>query len=207
MSPTAPVPSPSQPDGGQSTTREVSINFDEDGGPVGIHCRFEVSFFSGDDEAKAAVPADTMSSQLLMDIPADWRDVQIAVEPLQLPEISTEDEDALRTMYASGDTRGITAMGERDFGQVPGAVSIVFENLTIDPAKPESNSIKVAIPITRTRITANSADALIQTIFPGGRLAQAGIYDARRVEGTNDFELLTAGPISTITQPTSGGGQ
>lgn len=101
-----------------------------------------------------------------------------------LPELTMADADQLRRHVTTGE--GVLASGQRE-APLGAAVTRI--------AVPASGDISatVRLPVTKTVVTAASPDALVAAVFPGGQLLQPGIYDCRRVAGTNDFELITPG--------------
>ena len=136
------------------------------------------------------------ASQLHIEVPAGWTSGNLAATASTLPELTMADADQLRRHVISGES--IMASGQREapLGMAIGTIVV--------PAGTADLSATVRVPVTKTVVTASSPDALVSAVFPGGQLLQPGIYDVRRVAGTNTFELITPGWPGAFAESTGG---
>jgi hypothetical protein len=183
-SPGAPTP-PAQ--------REVFVHFIEENGSNGVNGVYSFGYQVGDTWHDTSTPPGS-SSQLQVTLPTGFTGA-IAAEIKSLPELTFADADQLRSHATTG--AGILASGQRT-----AQPNQAFDE--ISTAAAGVSSLTVRIPVTKTVVTASSPDALVAAVFPGGRLLQPGIYDCRRISGTNNFELIIPGWPGMIETPSGG---
>jgi hypothetical protein len=194
--PTPGAPIPAAPTPAAPATRDLFVHFLEEGSTQGVHGNFTVSWSQDGTEHDTTTPTGS-ASQLHLTVPATWTDGGLAITANTLPELTLADADQLRRHATTGET--ILASGQRDapLGMVLGHIGV--------PATGDISGT-VRLPVTRTVVAAGSPDALVAAVFPGGNLVQPGVYDCRRVAGSNNFELITPGWPGAL-DATSGGVQ
>ena len=192
--PTPAAPTPAAPTPAAPTPRDLFVHFLEEGSGEGVHGSFTVSYSQDGAEHETTTPAGS-ASQLQLSVPASWTDGGLAVTANTLPELTLADADQVRRHATTGES--ILASGQRDapLGMVLGHIAV--------PATGDL-SATVRLPVTRTTVAAGSPDALVAAVFPGGHLVQPGIYDCRRIPGSNNFELITPGWPGAL-EPSTGG--
>ena len=167
-----------------------------------VRGRFEAVLSAEHEERTTTTPEDApAAAQLTVVVPAGWRRVSYFITAHSLPVLSADDAGQLHTFFDSGQPTGVQASGRRE-----APLGSLVGQLDIDPARPDSLSVTASLPVTRTRVTASSADALVNAVLPGGRLVQEGIHDVRRIAGTNDFELIGLDWPGTVRSNATGGG-
>ncbi len=181
---------------GPDTT--ISFIFSENGGPEGVHGRFEVVLTNGGDERVFRTDERTMASDLEVTVPRGWDRCEIVVQALTLPVIELDDAAQLRNM-AGGSTSGMISGGRR-----PGLGSLVFDELSLGPDDGDQIDVRVSLPITETRFIAADADALVNAVLPNGQLAQETVYDVRRGSGTNEYVMISVGDPDGIVDQRTG---
>jgi hypothetical protein len=164
-------------------TRALIVQFLEEGSSEPVHGRFTVSH--DEDGAARDSTTDGTPTPLRITVPTTWTGQGLAVTATSLPELTMADADRLRAHVVSG--AAVVASGQRE-----APLGMAIASMTATPGTSDLSAI-VRVPITKTVVTASSADALVMAVFPGGQLVQPGVYDCRRVAGTNDFELITPG--------------
>ena len=185
-----------------ATETRVNVNFFEDGGTAPVRGRFEATLSAANEERTTATPPDAPAAALLtVVVPAGWRHTSYFIQAHSLPTLTADDAEQLRSLFDGALPAGIHATGQRE-----APLGAMVGELDLDPARPDSLVVTASLPVTRTRVTASSAEALVNAVLPGGRLVQEGIHDVRRVAGTNDFELIGLGWPGTIRPDTTGGG-
>lgn len=190
--PTPPTPAtPGTP--APEATHDVFVHFVEEGGTNGVNGVFSFGYQTGDTWHDTATPPGS-ASQLHAVLPTGFTGA-IAAEIRSLPELTFADADQLRRHATTGE--GILASGQR-----AAEPNQAFDEIT--PAAAGVSSLTVRIPVTKSIVTASSPDGLVAAVFPGGRLVQPGIYDCRRISGTNDFELITPGWPGIFETPSGG---
>ena len=178
-----PTPTPPTPPAGEgATTRDLFVDFVEENGTQGVHGRYAVTYESGGGEHEVATDANTTASQLLVPVPADWPGGSISAVAAQLAELKMADADQLRAHAVSGQPILASGLREAELGMSFGEVAA--------PAGTGDIVATFRVPVTKTVVTASSPDALVAAVFPGGHLVQPGVYDCRRISGTNNFELI-----------------
>lgn len=176
-----------------SAARDVVVHFIEEGGTHGINGVFVVGYQAEGAWQDTVTPPGS-SSQLHTAFPGSW-DGWVSAEIRSLPELTLADADQLRRHAMTGEP--ILASGQRTAEPNQAMEEIVL---------PASNplSLTVGIPVTKTVVMAGSPDALVAAVFPGGQLVQPGIYDCRRISGTNTFELIIPGWPGRFGTPAGG---
>jgi hypothetical protein len=199
---------PPTPGGGQQpppapgTETRVVVNFCEDGSTRAVRGRFETTLSAANEERTTVTPQDAPPAALLtVVVPAAWRRTSYFIQAHSLPMLTAEDAGQLRSLFDGGLPNGVQASGQRE-----APLGAIVGELDVDPARPDSLGFTVLVPVTRSRITASSADALVNAVLPGGRLVQEGIHDVRRIAGTNDFELIGLGWPGSVRPNGTGGG-
>ena len=194
----APAPGPTPP----PTTMPLVATFREADTATAVAGRYWVSASHDGSTHELTTPEGQMAPELSIAIPATWRTCALSAHLITLPVLAAGDQDQLRSLFESGNERGVTASGTRD---APLGMSFNVD-ADLDPQRPSTYRYRADIQTTSTRITAASADALVAAVFPGGRLVQPGIYDVRRVSGTNDFALIGLGEIGHVHHDDIGDG-
>ena len=187
--PDAPIP-PATP---EATARDVVVNFVEEGGTDGVNGVFVVGY-QAESTWQDTLTTPGSSSQMHTAFPGTWTG-WVSVDIRSLPVLTIADADQLR-QYAITGTR-ILASGQR-----PTESNLAMDEIDLPASSPLS--LTVHIPVTKITVAATSPDALVAAVFPDGQLVQAGIYDCRRISGTNNFELIIPGWPGSFASPIGG---
>ena len=168
------------PPGGTTApgTREFVARFLEGDTAREVPGLYTVGYLVGEQYVDTSPEQPTARVQ--MTLPANW-DRSIAANIRALPELTLADADKIRRHATTGEQ--VVAGGQR-----PGDLGITFVEFQNPGAGPLATDFR--IPATRTVVSASSPDALVAAIFPGGQLVQRGVYDCRRIAGTNTYELI-----------------
>lgn len=167
------------------------VNFVEENGTHGVNGVYTFGYQVGETWHDVTTPPGS-ASQLQVSVPAGWTG-WVSAAITSLPELTVADAGQLRSHATTGEP--VLASGQR-----PAEPNQALDELTA----PLPGTLTVRIPVTKTIVTAASPDALVAAVFPGGQLVQRGVYDCRRITGTNDFELIIPGWPATIETPTGG---
>lgn len=190
------TPDPITPDPvtpGAAAARDVVVRFVEEGGIAAVNGVFAVGY-QADGAWQDTVTPPGSASWLNTAFPAGW-DGWVSAEIRSLPELAFADADQLRRHATTGEA--VFASGQRAV-----EANQSLEEIVLPASSPLSLTFR--IPVTKTVVSATSPDALVAAVFPGGLLVQPGVFDCRRIAGTNDFELIVLGWPGTFDTPAGG---
>ncbi|MBK7820437.1 MAG: hypothetical protein IPJ61_05020 [Tessaracoccus sp.] len=159
-------------------TREYVARFVEGDTGREVPGLYTVGYLVGEEYVDTS-PAES-TARVRMTLPANWAG-GIAANIRALPELAIADADEIRRHATTGEQ--VVASGQR-----PGDLGITFVEFPNPGPGPLATDFQ--IPVRKTIVSASSPDALVAAIFPGGQLLQRGVYDCRRVTGTNTYELI-----------------